>query len=175
MNRKHSREQPGRHAEFEFLARQLGKRLRADCALCSCAYKYVYPPVETRGRLRHARNRGIVACITPFVVHLVRDVAQCFERPLTARFRSAIKDDRRTALGELAGDDQPDAAGPACHQGNPARQVLGGHAGSPSAIAVGVRLNRGAGAGWSTPCRRTYVARSTMCGWAAASSSVRTG
>ena len=42
-------------------------------------------------------------------------------------------------------------------------------------IAAGVRLNRGAGAGWTRPSTSTNVPRATLCGWAAASDIVSTG
>src|SRR2546423_100570 len=42
-------------------------------------------------------------------------------------------------------------------------------------IPPGVRLKRGAGAGWVTPPTSVNTWRATLCGWRGASSSVRTG
>jgi hypothetical protein len=42
-------------------------------------------------------------------------------------------------------------------------------------IALGVRLNRGAGAGWITPFSSTKVARWRLCGWRGASSMLSKG
>ena len=46
---------------------------------------------------------------------------------------------------------------------------------SGSRIADGVRENRGAGAGWVTPCRSTNTFRAAMCGCFGASAMVRIG